>query len=239
MPFPSPWRALRPPGRRTSTRVAGAAAAVTALVVATALPASAHVSVSSTDAAPGGFGKVVFRVPTESATASTTRLTVELPTSTPFADVSSEPVPGWRVTTTERALSKPVTNDDGFRLTRVVGTVTWTATGTGLAPGQFQEFALSVGPFPDKAGPLSLPAIQTYSDGTVVRWDEPTPSSGKEPEHPAPTLTVAAAGTDAEATAPASSDHLARWLGAIGVLLGVAALGVAVASGRRRESVAP
>ena len=227
------------PRRRTARRLAAAAAGAAALVVATALPASAHVTVSSTDAAPGGFGKIVVRVPTESATASTTRLTVQLPTSTPFATVSSEPVPGWRVTTTERTLSKPVTNDDGFRLTKVVGTVTWTATGAGLAPGQFQEFALSVGPFPDKAGPVSLPAIQTYSDGTVVRWDEPTPIGGKEPDHPTPTLTVAAASSDAAGTASDSTDALARWLGAAGLVLGLVALGVATVSRRRRESVAP
>ena len=45
-----------------------------------------------------------------------------------------------------------------------------------------------MGPFPKGAGSLSLPATQTYSDGTVVKWDQPTPAGGKEPEHPAPTL---------------------------------------------------
>jgi len=216
------------------SRVAGVAAAAAALVVATALPASAHVTVSSPDAAPGGFGKLVLRVPTESATASTTRLT-----SHPFADVATQPVPGWRVSTTLRRLSKPVTTDDGFTLTRAVGTVTWTAVGAGLAPGQFQEFALSVGPFPDTPGTVVLPTTQTYSDGTVVRWDQPTPQGGKEPEHPAPTLEVTSA-TAAQDRAPAAaSDSLARWLGAAGLVLGGVALGVAVGSGRRRESVAP
>ena len=188
MTHPCSGRFQRPP-RRTARRVAGTAAAATALVVGTALPAFAHVTVSSPDATPGGLGVVVFRVPTESATASTTRLTVNLPAATPFAVVSSKPLPGWTVSTTDRRLAKAIEDDDGFNITKAVATVTWTARpGQGLAPGQFEEFALSVGPFPGKAGKLSLPVIQTYSDGTVVQWDEPTPASGKEPEHPAPTL---------------------------------------------------
>ena len=62
-----------------------------------AAPASAHVTVSSPDATAGGFGKVVFRVPTESETASTTKLGVTLPEDTPFAFVSAQPKPGWKV----------------------------------------------------------------------------------------------------------------------------------------------
>ena len=68
-----------------------------------ALTAHAHVTVSSPDATPGGFGKLVFRVPSESDTANTTSLTVDLPTDTPFRFVSIRAVPGWTaesVTTT-------------------------------------------------------------------------------------------------------------------------------------------
>ena len=77
----------------------------------------------------------------------------------------------------------------GFTLTKAVSTVTWTAAeGQGVAPGEFNEFELSVGPFPKGADPIVMPAAQTYSDGEVVQWDEPTPASGDEPEHPVPTL---------------------------------------------------
>ena len=44
-------------------------------------------------------------------------------------------------------------------------------------------------------GTVLLPATQTYSDGEVVRWDEPTPSSGEEPEHPAPALSTPSGAT--------------------------------------------
>ena len=235
MSLPCSGRALRPQ-RRTTVRAVGAATAATALVVATALPAFAHVTVSSPDASPGGYGKLVFRVPNESAKALTTRLEVSLPTSTPFAVVSAEPVDGWTVSTTERQLKKPIKDDDGFNISKAVATVTWTAkSGNGLPPGQFEEFQLSVGPFPDKPGELSLPAMQTYSDGSVVRWDQPTPSSGKEPEHPAPRLALSrATAAVSAASSTDGSDAVARWLGGGGLVLGVAALFVALTSRRRQ-----
>jgi hypothetical protein len=33
-------------------------------------------------------------------------------------------------------------------------------------------------------------AVQTYGDGTVVRWIEDQPKGAPEPEHPAPVLTL-------------------------------------------------
>jgi uncharacterized protein YcnI len=229
-----PLRARRRFTRRSAGGTLGVLALAAAMVFATALPASAHVTVSSPDATPGGFGKLVFSVPTESAKASTTKVTVDLPRATPLASVSTKPHPGWRVRTTQRKLAKPI-RSEGFTLTKAVATVTWTAAaGHGLGPGQFDEFELSVGPFPDKPGKLVLPVTQTYSDGQVVKWDQPTPASGKEPEHPAPTLDVQQVGAGADRAAPAdSSDDLARWLGAGGLVLGGLALLMVVLRGRR------
>jgi periplasmic copper chaperone A len=231
--------------RRARRRAPVLLVAVVALMLV-APAAWAHVTVSSPDATPGGFGKLVFNVPTESATASTVRLTVALPAATPFAEVSAKSFPGWSVATTERHLAKPITNDDGFNLTKAVATVTWTAaSGQGVAPGQFQEFELSVGPFPKGAAAIALPTVQTYSDGTIVRWIEPTPASGDEPEHPAPMLALPAATASnpvraaAETTSAASGDDtdgLARWLGGVGLALGVAALATAILSTRRRTA---
>jgi uncharacterized protein YcnI len=237
--------------RRASRRALVTLVAAGGLVLVPALPASAHVTVSSPDAAPGGFGKLVFRVPTESGTASTTRLQVVLPTRTPFASVSTKPLPGWTVTTRERKLPHPV-EDDGFTLTKAVGVVTWTAdAGRGVRPGQFEEFELSVGPFPKSASSVSMQAVQTYSDGSVVRWDQPTRSGQPEPEHPAPTLQLSAgttsgpehseetttAATPPSASAPTATgttDDLARWLGGIGIAVGAAGVATAVLGRRRR-----
>ena len=65
------------------------------------------------------------------------------------------------------------------------------AAGAGIGPGEFQEFALSGGPFPD-AESLTFPVVQTYSDGSESAWIEPTVDGQAEPEHPAPVLSLAA-----------------------------------------------
>jgi uncharacterized protein len=89
--------------------VAGVAAAWLVL----AAPAYAHVTVSSPDATQGGEAVLTFQVPTESDTASTTGLRVQLPTDTPFASVLVRPHPGWSFTTKTVRLAHPITTDDG------------------------------------------------------------------------------------------------------------------------------
>jgi uncharacterized protein YcnI len=217
---------------RRARRAASAVVAGVGLALVAALPAGAHVTVSSTDATPGGFGKVTFRVPSESDTANTTAVSVALPSATPFAFVSAESVPGWTAELTTESLAEPV-EVDGFTITEAVTAVTWTAEGDGLNPHEFGEFAISAGPFPD-VGELSFPATQTYSDGEVVEWSEPTPESGAEPERPAPVLDLAAA----DGSSSSSSDTLARVLAGIGLGVGLAALVVAVAGLRRRRTTA-
>ena len=61
-------------------------------------------------------------------------------------------------------------------------------SGGKLAPGQFQDFPLSV-QIPGKAGEeLTFKAVQTYDNGEVVRW-----IGAPESEHPAPQVLVTAA----------------------------------------------
>ena len=187
--------------------------------------ASAHVTVDAPGAEEGGYTVLTFKVPTESATAGTTALKVTLPG---FKVAGTEPLAGW----------KSVVDKDGSQLAT---SVTWTADpGVSIGPGQFQRFVLSVGPLP-KEKELSFDAVQTYSDGTVVNWDQAANADGSEPEHPAPSITLAE-GTgdghddDAHAVAPSShteaaatTDTTARWLGGAGLALG--ALGAALGLG--------
>lgn len=88
---------------------------------------------------------------------------------------------------------------------------------------------------------VSFPATQTYSDGTVVRWDQAPLPGGGEPEHPAPALHLT--GADAEPAddhpapvlaATTTADNSARWLA--GGALTVAAVAVAAALLARRRS---
>ncbi len=161
--------------------------------------AAAHVTVTPTQSTQGGYGTFTFKVPNEAATANTIKIEIKIPADTPVPSVSYEPVPGWTVATTEAPLPTPQTSDDGV-LTKSVQTVTFTADpGTKIAPGQFQTFSLSMGPLPEVAS-ISFPTIQTYDDGSAVNWTDPTPADGSEPEHPAPTVALAAASGDHTAT---------------------------------------
>lgn len=192
---------FRPPFRRA----VGAAALAAGLLFATGGAALAHVTVRSDTSAPDGWAQLTFRVPTESATASTTRLMITLPQDTPLAHVSTRPLTGWDVTVKEDLLPTPVQLEGGATLTKAAHVVTWQAEpGHAIKPG---EFSISVGPLPAN-GTLLLPATRGYSDGSVVNWDEPA-IDGKEPEHPAPSIAIAAADpasmTVATSTDPAPS----------------------------------
>ncbi|MEU4240143.1 YcnI family protein [Actinoplanes sp. NPDC026619] len=199
-------------------RSALVAAVVGGLTLALAAPASAHVTVNPNTATPGGYTKVTFRVPTESDTAATTKVEVNLPADHPIASVSLKPLPGWTATAEKSKLATPIKVHDSD-VTEAVTKITWTAqAGSEVKPGQFQEFDVSLGPLPD-SGQLIFKALQTYSDGTVVRWiDEPT-TDGSEPEHPAPVLKLAAAAAPAAVTAaaPASTSDESDGPDAVGI----------------------
>lgn len=187
--------------------------------------ASAHVRVESDNASPGQTAVVTFRVPGESETgALTTQLKVDLPD---VASARTEVMPGW----TARL--------DRATAAGTVSAVTWTAVpGTGISPDQFALFRVSL-KLPD-GDDASFPTTQTYSDGTVVRWDQPPLPDGGEPEYPAPVLTLTetqAAGADDHTTAIAQSpgaDNSARWLA--GGALTVAAVAIAGTLLARRRS---
>lgn len=236
-------------------RSAVVGATVAGLTLALAVPASAHVTVNPSTATAGGYSKVTFRVPNESDTASTTKVEVNLPADKPVASVSVKPVTGWDVATTISKLAKPL-EAHGTKITEAVSKIVWTAkAGSEVKPHQFQEFDVSMGPLPE-SGEMVFKALQTYSDGNVVRWiDEPT-SDGTEPESPAPVLklvaagatdTPAAAGPTATATteaAPVDDSDGPDGFGIAGLAAGVLALIVAMLayarSGRRPETaVAP
>jgi uncharacterized protein YcnI len=215
------------------------------LVVGTGV-ASAHVTVSSANAAPGGYGKVTFTVPDEATAASTVGVRIQLPTGTPLTSVRAQPVPGWTVSLTTVALDPPVRSDDGDTIDSTVSVVEYRAdAGGGIAPGEFQEFALSGGPFPD-VGSLSFNVVQRYSDDTEVAWIEPTVAGQPEPQHPAPVLSLSAASNGAPGndtgTTTAGTDggdttaRVALVLAVLGLLAGLAGLFLGLAARRRTVS---
>ncbi|MEV0734105.1 YcnI family protein [Polymorphospora sp. NPDC050346] len=171
--------------------------AVVGAVLGFAAPAAAHVTVNPGEANQGGYARLAFRVPNESDEASTTKVEVFFPEDAPVASVTTMPVPGWTVAVEKRAVNPPL-EVHGSQVTEAVAKITWTASSddTGVKPGEFQEFPVSAGPLP-QVDQMVFRALQTYSDGNVVRWiDPPAAAGGEEPASPAPVLRLAAAPAD-------------------------------------------
>jgi uncharacterized protein YcnI len=215
-----------------------------------AIPALAHVTITPSSAPAGSTTELTFRVPNEEASADTTRVDVQIPTDHPIAQLLVKPVPGWTISVQTVTLAKPLVTDDG-QFTSAVSEVIW--SGGKIAPGQYQDFSLSVDPLPQGISQLAFKAIQTYSNGDVVRWIDLAQPGQPEPDHPAPvlTLTTGAAGTGAAAGAGGSvstassasaaasgSDGTARGIAAGGVVIGLLGLVLAGLSWRRSKSPA-
>lgn len=185
---------LRP---RRGARLGSGLGCAALVLIALAAPASAHVTVNPSTATQGGYAALTFRVPTEVDDASTVKVQVYFPPEQPLASVSVKPHPGWSYRVTTSRLPQPVKTPDGT-LTSAVSRITWTpdSPADAIKPGEFDEFEVSGGPLPD-APSMEFKALQTYSDGNVVRWIESPTAGAAEPEHPAPVLTLTPAGSGA------------------------------------------
>ncbi|MET9792676.1 YcnI family copper-binding membrane protein [Streptomyces canus] len=242
---------------RLAATGAVAATAVGAVIVLSS-PAFAHVSVQAEGtAAKGGYAVVDFKVPNERDNASTTKLEVNFPTDHPLASVMPEPMAGWKIEVTKSKLAKPL-ELHGEQITEAVSKVTWTAAtkDSGIQPGYFEKFPVSIGALPENADELVFKAIQTYSNKEVVRWIEVQEDGAEEPETPAPVLALSAASEDGhhgstaaeeadaktenaaattETDAGDSSDTTARVLGVVGIVVGALGVAYGVLAGRRRS----
>jgi periplasmic copper chaperone A len=236
---------------------------IAGLVVAGALlapaGAQAHISIHPNTVPAGAFATLDVRVPGEQEGAYVNKVDVLFPAG--FTGVDYENVPGWSVRVIESRLAKPIAQD-GESIATDVSQIVWTWTGPlgKVADGQFAEFPLSVAVPDDASGrALEFRTVQTYSNGQVVHWIDPS----LQAEHPSPRINVIAkggviedlagdeagpqagrTGGSASASAPAravvnagggASKGLAITaliVGALGLLAGIAAL---LASRRRRS----
>ncbi|WP_019813599.1 YcnI family copper-binding membrane protein, partial [Saccharomonospora saliphila] len=211
----------------STSRLFSRCAALTATVALTGLAAagtaSAHVTANVYGEQPeqGGYGAVAFRVPNEKEDVGTTEVALTVPAEYGISSARTKPVPGWTA-----SVSEP---DD------VVTGITFTADeGTEIPAGttSYEEFHVSLGPLPEDVDTLVFAAAQTYSDGSVVNWDQDPTSTEGEPEHPAPVVDLAASSGDGHGSASGDggadgdaaessespegsggSDETARWLG--------------------------
>lgn len=154
--------------------------------------ATAHVDAILEGGGPGETGLITLRVPAESGNPATTKVEVRIPDDIQIRTVLAQPIAGWRLDIKKKKTDPPIYRDDGTSVDEVVSSVTWTATGPGIMPGQFDDFVLEAGPLPD-VDSLALPTFQTFADGTTDAWTEPAPE-GSDPEFPVPTVAFGASG---------------------------------------------
>jgi uncharacterized protein YcnI len=214
------------------TRLALFAAVAAVAALAAVGVAQAHVTVHPNALPAGGFTVININVPNEEARASTVRIDVQFPTGVFTA--STAPVPGWKGRVITKRLSKPVEIEPGFSVSSRVDRVVY--SGGRIAPGQFMSFPVSI--LVPKGMPgtlLTFKAVQTYSNGKVVRWignpsaEEPAPQVALRPEN-SPVL-------DYPAGASAAKQGLGKTLKGFVFGLPIGVLGTYLALRRREKEL--
>jgi uncharacterized protein YcnI len=213
--------------------------------------AQAHISLHPNSIPAGAFATLDVRVPGEQEGAYVKKVDVLFPQG--FVGVNYENVPGWSTKVIETKLATPI-KEGGETIDTDVSQIVWTWVGPlgKVSNGQFVNFPLSLA-IPDNAAGKALEyrTVQTYSNGQVVHWIDPSLTA----EHPAPRINVTTKGgviediagheagpeagqkpasqstaTPAVAAKPASNAAskglgiAALILGALGLLAGLAAL---------------
>ena len=229
-------------------RIAVGVGVLTLAIVASAAPAWAHVTVAPVSADKGASDvEIAFRVPNEEGSASTTKVQIAFPTSPPMPGVLAQAVPGWTAKVATQHLANPIHTDDGD-VSDVVSQVTWTASaGSAIEPSGFQRFEILVGQLPEDVDQIVFKAVQTYSNGDVVRWIDPVTPGGPEAEHPTPILeltnpggstpTTAASSGSAAVASTSTKDSSARAIGILALVVGALALLAATATMMRKRRI--
>ncbi len=162
------------------------------LAAALVAPASAgaHISLHPNTIPAGAFATLDVRVPGEQEGAHVTKVDVLFPAG--FTAVNYQNVPGWTTRVIEARLTTPI-KAGAETINTEVSQVLWTWTGPlgRVDNGQFVNFPLSLAIPEGAAGKaLEFRTVQTYSNGQVVHWIEPTLTA----EHPSPRINVTAKG---------------------------------------------
>lgn len=161
-------------------------------VASLAAPASAqaHISLHPNTIPAGAFATLDVRVPGEQEGAFVKKVDVLFPQG--FTGVDYENVPGWSTKVIEVKLATPI-EEDGETIDAEVSQILWTWTGPlgKVENGQFIQFPLSLAIPADATGKaLEFRTVQTYSNGQVIHWIEPSLTA----EHPSPRINVTAKG---------------------------------------------
>lgn len=152
--------------------------------------AEAHISLHPNTIPAGAFATLDVRVPGEQSGAYVKQVDVLFPHG--FTGVDYEHVAGWKTKVIEAKLASPI-QEDGETIDTEVSQIVWTWEGPlgKVEDGQFINLPLSLAIPTDASGKaLEFRTVQTYSNGQVVHWIDPSLTA----EHPSPRINVTAKG---------------------------------------------
>lgn len=189
--------------------------------------AGAHVEIAA-DGSLGADGtqKATLTVPNECEGSETTNIVLNLPVAPPLTTVDVAPQTGYTYADTKNA-------DGSVKDLTIAGSITGS---------EEKKFDLTLASIPPGTSEIKMTALQNCADGSVIRWVEPTPAGGQEPEHPAPVLEISSTGATSNTTIKvpvtakdSSSDNTTVII--VGVVAAVVVIGgVAFALARRKSS---
>jgi|GEM_PF-4531659 Domain of unkown function (DUF1775). len=159
-----------------------ALAAIVFVAALVALPAiaGAHVEIApESKLSADGTITATLTVPNECVKSETTSLDLNFPTTPVVTKLTVAPVVGW------------TSKVDQVTATGAVTKMTLVGSLTGADE---KTFALTFAGVPAGTDSIKFTALQNCANGDVIRWVEPTPVGGAEPEFPAPVLDVAQSG---------------------------------------------
>ncbi|MEU8420566.1 DUF1775 domain-containing protein [Micromonospora sp. NPDC048835] len=199
-------------GGRRRRIVAATAVTAAGLLLWPGAAYAADLTTTPTEARQGEAVRLEFSVPEERAGTKTKQIEIRLPADAPIAEVYPMSVDGWAPRLSSRTLDKPLPGIHSSGVSTVTTAVTWVRVGAS-EPGP-ARLALSMGPMPQTER-LTFEVVQTYADGTVVRWAD---ASGP---HRAPALSLLPAAPGAGGPAAHGGGHAPAAGGPAGEASGV------------------
>ncbi|MCO5214999.1 MAG: YcnI family protein [Thermomicrobiales bacterium] len=176
-------------------KLLGALATGVALILASGMPAAAHVGLSADSYAAGSTSMVTFGFGHGCGDSPTTSLAIQIPEE--FTTVQPVYAPGWHIEVEKETLATPVAGSHGQQITERPAVITFTADEP-IENGIYAMVTLRV-TIPEglEGETFYFPVIQGCSEGESA-WIE-IPQDGQDAhdlESPAPSMTITAADDD-------------------------------------------
>jgi uncharacterized protein YcnI len=189
---------------RSILRLAGGIVSASLLILAAALPAAAHITIPDGSSVAAGRSAVIhFRVPHGCDGAATTAVALQLPDG--VVGAKPQQMAGWTATTTMVPANYTLF---GTQYTERVGTIRW--EGGPLADTEFLDFGVSAN-FQLEPGEYPMSVVQECGTASQAWIEVAAPGQSEDDlEHPAPIITVVAAGEGGDEHMPSNAADLAK-----------------------------